>query len=120
MFTAIEFTSIFCFLFGQAGMIVNMPVLLIQTIAGGAVLPQVMMPGFFKFFSFLSPMYYTILLDFNSLFGGGGTGEYLLGLAIITVCALAVNTVVHFFKGGRDPKPETAMEKEPALEPSFM
>ncbi|WP_040949454.1 YhgE/Pip domain-containing protein [Gorillibacterium massiliense] len=120
MFTAIEFTSIFCFLFGQAGMILNMPVLLSQTIAGGAVLPRAMMPGFFKVISYISPMYYTIQIDFNTLFGGGKTGEYLLALGIIAISALAINAVVHFFNGGRGLKAETAMEKGTALEPSFM
>lgn len=120
MFTAIEFTSIFCFLFGQAGMILNMPVLLSQTIAGGAVLPRVMMPGFFKVISYISPMYYTIQIDSNLLFGGGGTGNYLLWLALIAVIALAINTTVHYFKGGRGLKAETAMEKEAVPEPSFM
>lgn len=40
MFTAIQFTGIFCLLAGQAGMLLNLPIMLIQTIASGAVMTQ--------------------------------------------------------------------------------
>ncbi|KAF9137393.1 hypothetical protein BGX30_010275 [Mortierella sp. GBA39] len=116
MLVAIEFTSICVLLLGQAGMMLNLPLLLSQTIAGGAVLPPEMMPGFFKAFSHISPMFYTIHLDYNLLFGGGKTAEYVLGLALVGTGALVINLFIHQFK----PVKTAKAEKEPAVEPQFM
>ncbi|KQO17904.1 YhgE/Pip domain-containing protein [Paenibacillus sp. Leaf72] len=116
LFTAISFTSIFCMLAGQAGMLLNMPLLLSQTIAGGAMMPQEMMPGLFKAISYISPMFYTIQLDYNLLFGGGQMSKYLLGLALIGVGALLINTLIHQFKGVKT----TTEENTTAAQPQFM
>lgn len=116
LFAAIEFTSIFCMLLGQAGMLLNMPLLLIQTISNGAVMSQDIMPGFFRMFSHISVMFYTVQLDYNMLFGGGKTGEYLLGLILVGIMALLLNTVIHHFKAVK----EVSTENEPALQPNFM
>jgi len=98
MFTAIEFTSIFCMLFGQGGMLLNLPILLSQTIAGGAVLPREMMPGFFEAVSYVTPMFYTIQLDYNVLFGGGQSSRWVAGLALVGAGALLINAVIHALK----------------------
>ncbi|WP_433616648.1 YhgE/Pip domain-containing protein [Paenibacillus cellulositrophicus] len=116
MLVAIEFTSICVLLLGQAGMMLNLPLLLSQTIAGGAVLPPEMMPAFFKAFSHISPMFYTIHLDYNLLFGGGKTAEYVLGLALVGAGALVINLFIHQFK----PVKSAKAGKEPAAEPQFM
>ncbi|WP_310551172.1 YhgE/Pip domain-containing protein [Paenibacillus glufosinatiresistens] len=117
MFAAIEFTSIFCILAGQAGMLINMPLVLIQSIACGAAIPQEMMPGFFKFMSYISPMFYSVHLDYNTLFGGGGTSGYLTGLALLAAGALLVNTVIHSLKPA-GAKKAPAAEAEAAGVPS--
>ncbi|CDN44834.1 MULTISPECIES: YhgE/Pip domain-containing protein [Paenibacillus] len=116
MFVAITFTSLFCLLLGQAGMIVNLPILLTQTIANGAVVPREMMPAYFEWFSYISPMYYTVHLDYNVLFGGGRTAEYLLGLGLVGLGALIVNSVIHQFKAVRKPLDNA----ETAGQPVFM
>ncbi|WP_042352893.1 YhgE/Pip domain-containing protein [Bacillus massiliigorillae] len=91
MFGAIEFMSIFSLLLGQKSIFVNLPFMLIQTISSGAVLTQGMMPGFFKFFSYISIMFYTVQVDLSVMFGGGKIAEHLIGLAITTaVCFLIV------------------------------
>ncbi|MHA6530610.1 YhgE/Pip domain-containing protein [Paenibacillus sp. BAC0078] len=114
LFTAIQFTSIPCLLLGQGGMLLNLPLMLVQTIASGAVLPQVMMPGFFRAVSHASLMYYTVQLDYNTLFGGGQTAGLLLGLGLITLSALLVNAVIHYFKA------YTAVSRDAAPQPLFM
>ncbi|MFF2094125.1 YhgE/Pip domain-containing protein [Paenibacillus sp. NPDC058174] len=98
MFVAMEVTSVFCLLLGQAGMIVNLPLLLIQTISGGSVMTQEMMPGFFKFFSSFSVMYYSTQTDYNLLFGGSGTWKSIMMMAVIGLGALVINSVIHQFK----------------------
>ncbi|GGD89457.1 YhgE/Pip domain-containing protein [Paenibacillus nasutitermitis] len=106
LFAAIQFTSVFCLLLGQGGMLLNLPLLLAQTISSGAVLPQVMMPGFFKGLSHISVMYYTVQLDYNLLFGGGRTAELLLGLGLVGAAALILNVVIHQFKGASKSAPQ--------------
>lgn len=98
IFVSITFTSVFFMLLGQGGMLLNLPLLLSQTIASGAVLPQDMMPEVFKAISHISPMFYTVQLDYNILFGGGKTGSYLLGLVLVGAGALLINIVIHAFK----------------------
>ncbi|RIX53928.1 DUF3533 domain-containing protein [Paenibacillus nanensis] len=110
MFVSILFTSMFCMLAGQAGMLLNMPILLSQTIANGAMMPQAMMPGYFKAISYISPMYYTIHLDYNTLFGGGQSGKYWIGLVLVGAGALLVNAVIYAFKRVK----ETSAEEQAA------
>ncbi|MDO3412624.1 ABC transporter permease [Saccharibacillus sp. CPCC 101409] len=98
MFAAIQFTSIACMLLGQAGMILNMPLVLIQSLVCGATIPREMLPGFFQFMSRISPMYYSVHIDYNVLFGGGNTSAYLVGLALVAGGALLINIVIHAFK----------------------
>jgi Predicted membrane protein len=112
LFAAIEFTSIPVMLRGQAGMIVNIPLLLSQTIAGGSVMVREMMPGYFKAFSYISPLFYSINLDYNILFGGGRTLEFVLCLAMIAVLALLLNALFYSLKLLRMP----AEIKEPTTQ----
>ncbi|MFF2481464.1 YhgE/Pip domain-containing protein [Paenibacillus sp. NPDC058071] len=118
LFAAIEFTSIFSLLLGQAGMLLNMVLLLVQTISNGAVMPRAMMPGFFEAVSHISVMYYTVQLDYNFLFGGGKTGVYLFSLAAIALSALAINAVIFLFK--KEKAKALDEQVEPASQPIIM
>ena len=97
-FAAIEFMSILYLVFGQMGSIVNIPIMLSMTIANGAVMAPEMMYPFFKFLSQWTVMYYPVHLDFNFLFGGGGTGELLLKLALYAVVCMIFVLGLHFWK----------------------
>ena len=57
---AFNFCAIFTFLIGEAGMILNIPVLLTQTIANGATMPRDMMYGYFEVASYITPMYHAV------------------------------------------------------------
>ncbi|MBP1937309.1 hypothetical protein [Paenibacillus sediminis] len=46
-------------------------------------------------------MYYSVHLDYNVLFGGGSTSQYLIGLALIAGVAVVINTVIHSLKSVR-------------------
>lgn len=98
MFTAIQFTGIFCLLAGQAGMLLNLPIMLIQTIASGAVMTQDMMPGLFKAFSYIVPMFYSVHADFDILFGGGKLGTYVIGLAAVGLFSLLIGILIYQLK----------------------
>ncbi|WP_052098378.1 hypothetical protein [Paenibacillus stellifer] len=95
MFTAIEFTIIFCMLAGQGGMLLNMPLLLTQSISAGSVMTRDIMPGYYKFISYISPMYYSVQLDYNTLFGGGKSAEFVISLTLIAAAALVLNSIIH-------------------------
>lgn len=98
LFVSIEFTSIFIMLLGQGGMLINMIFVLSQSIANGTSMSPEMMPGYFKFVSHITPMFYSTHLDYNILFGGGKTVEYAVGLALVGLGAFVINTAIHHFK----------------------
>lgn len=60
-----------------------------------------MMPGYFKFMSHITPMFYSTHLDYNIFSGGGKTSDYGIGLALVGLAALAINIVIHQFKSAR-------------------
>lgn len=98
IFASIQFTTVAFLLLGQSGMLLNIPLLLTQTIANGATIPYDMMPGLFKFVSHISPMFYSIHLDYNLFFGGGNTGTYAMCLVLVALGALIINTLLHKFR----------------------
>lgn len=120
MFAAIQFTSLFCLLAGQAGMLINMPLVLMQSIVCGSTIPQEMMPGFFKAFSYISPMFYSVHLDYNVLFGGGNTSKYLIGLAAVALAGLLINAVIHGLKSAKLKGAEASEGAAAAAVPSIM
>ena len=98
IFASMQFTTVACLLLGPSGMLLNIPLLLTQTIANGATIPYEMMPGVFKFVSHISPMFYSVHLDYNLFFGGGNTGAYAVGLVLVALGALAINAVIHQYR----------------------
>lgn len=98
LFVSLQFTFIFSLLLGDGGMLVNLPLLLLQTIACGAVMTREVMYGFYRAISYVSPMYYTVQSDFSILFGGGHIKGQVLTLALIGVIALVINALIVMFK----------------------
>lgn len=114
MFVAIQVTSVITMLLGQAGMLINMPYLLIQVIGTGAIMPQEMMSGFFKFFSSFSVMHYSVETDYSLLFGGGNIAESISMMGVIGAVALLINMVIHKLKAVTDSKKAKIEEKSAA------
>ncbi|MBW7475737.1 ABC transporter permease [Paenibacillus oenotherae] len=98
MFVAVQVTSVITMLLGQAAMLINMPYLLIQVIGTGAIMPQEMMSGFFKFFSSFSVLHYSVETDYSLLFGGGNVAESISMMGVIGAAALLINLVIHKLK----------------------
>lgn len=92
-----NFTATFVFLIGDAGMVLNIPVLLLQTLANGAVMPREMMYAPYEWASHISPMYYSVQAYFASLFGSTSVSPYLLGLALVGLVAMVINIVIVCF-----------------------
>lgn len=90
LYAAIQFMSIFSLLLKDKAIFVNLTLMLIQTICSGAVMTYGMMPGFFKFFSHISIMYYTVQTEFSLFFGGGQIAQHLTGLIVCAVASLVI------------------------------
>lgn len=91
---AFNVCAIFTFLIGEAGMIINIPVLLSQTIANGATMPREMMYGFFNFVSHISPMYYSVQSYYAVMFGSTEQSPFLWGLVAVATGAMIINMII--------------------------
>lgn len=91
---AFNVCAIFTFLIGEAGMIINIPVLLSQTIANGATMPREMMYGFFNFVSHISPMYYSVQSYYAVMFGSTEQTPFLWGLVAVAAGAMIINMII--------------------------
>lgn len=95
MFAAVEFMTIFALLFRSHAMYVNLPFMISQTIASGAMMTQDMMPGLFRALSHVSIMFYSVQADYSLMFGGSGITEHLLKLSLIGAVSFVIVTVIH-------------------------
>ncbi|MFJ7667664.1 YhgE/Pip domain-containing protein [Lysinibacillus sp. NPDC097195] len=89
-----NFTAIFVLLVGEAGMILNIPILLIQTIANGATISRDMMYLPYKWMSHISPMYYSVQAYFNNIFGSVSAAPFVLGLTTVGFVAMVINVLI--------------------------
>ncbi|RUS49022.1 YhgE/Pip domain-containing protein [Cohnella sp. AR92] len=108
MFAAIEFMGMFFFLLGQAGMMVSMFFILVQSITSGVMMPQEVMPDFYRFVSYISVMFYSAQADMSLMFGGGKAGEHILGLVLMAAAAILINTLIYWRKTAKKQEAEPA------------
>lgn len=103
---AFNFCAIFTFLIGEAGMILNIPVLLTQTIANGATMPRDMMYGYFNVASYITPMYHSVNSYFAVMFGSTEQSPFLWGLVAVGVGAVLINFLIVTFLHKKEPAPK--------------
>lgn len=115
LFAAIQFMSIFSLLLKDKAIFANLTLMLIQTISSGAVLTYDMMDGFFKFFSNISIMYYTVQAEFSLMFGGGKIGENLASLAIMAAASTIVAYLSYRFVSPDPDKEDKPGTPNPAI-----
>lgn len=104
-----NFTAILIFLVGEGGMILNMPILLMQTLANGATITRDMMYLPYEWMSYISPMYYSVQAYYANLFGSVSAGPSIWSMIIIGVVALFINIIIVSFH-----KPVSLEKKESA------
>ncbi len=92
-----NFTAILLFLFGEVGMILNIPIMLLQTLANGATIPREMMFAPYQWMSYISPMYYSVQGYFADLYGSVSASPYIWSMAAVGVIAMAVNIAIVAF-----------------------
>ena len=108
--SAFNVCAIFTFLIGEAGMILNIPVLLSQTIANGATMPRDMMYKYFDVVSYITPMYHSVQSYYAVMFGSTSQSPFLWGLAAVGAGALIINMLIVTFVHKKDP-----VNAEPAI-----
>ncbi|AOZ94346.1 YhgE/Pip domain-containing protein [Paenibacillus crassostreae] len=91
---AFNVCAIMIFLFGEGGMILNLPILLMQTIANGATMPRDMMYTPYDWFGRITPMYYSVQAYFAQMFGSISPAPYLWGLIVVFIGAMLINIVI--------------------------
>ncbi|MEK4701569.1 ABC transporter permease [Solibacillus sp. FSL R7-0668] len=89
-----NFTATVIFLFGEAGMLLNIPVLLFQTIANGATISRDLMYAPYEWASYISPMYYSVQAYFANIFGSTSVSPFLMGLTLVGIVAMLINIVI--------------------------
>ncbi|MDM5210766.1 ABC transporter permease [Peribacillus sp. NJ4] len=109
-----NFTAIIIFLIGEGGMILNLPILLIQTLANGATITRDMMYLPYEWMSHISPMYYSVQAYFANLFGSISPSPYIWSMVAVGAGSLLINIAIVAFIHKPMPieDPETKAETE--------
>ncbi|MEJ9306806.1 ABC transporter permease [Priestia megaterium] len=89
-----NFTAILIFLVGEGGMILNLPILLMQTLANGAIMTRDMMPLPYEWMSHISPMYYSVQAYFANLYGSISPSPYIWSMVAVGVGSMLINMVI--------------------------
>lgn len=89
-----NFTAILIFLVGEGGMILNLPILLVQTIANGATISRDMMHVPYEWMSYISPMYYSVQAYFANLYGSISPAPYIWSMAAVGAIAMIINILI--------------------------
>ncbi|HWL26928.1 MAG TPA: ABC transporter permease [Ureibacillus sp.] len=92
-----NFTAIVIFLIGEGGMILNLPILLIQTLANGATMSRDMMYLPYEWMSHISPMYYSVQAYFANLYGSISPSPYIWSMVTVGAVALLINIAIVAF-----------------------
>ena len=92
-----NFTAILIFLVGEGGMILNLPILLVQTLANGATIPRDMMYLPYEWMSHISPMYYSVQAYFANMYGSISPSPYIWSMAAIGAAAMLINLAIVAF-----------------------
>ncbi|WP_326029648.1 ABC transporter permease [Staphylococcus saprophyticus] len=97
-----NFTAIIVFLIGPTGMIVNIPILLIQTISNGATMSRDMMPTLYNWMSYISPMYYSVQGHFANIFGNILQMPYIFSMIAIGLVSMLINIAIITFASKKE------------------
>lgn len=92
-----NFAAILIFLFGEGGMILNLPILLFQTLANGATMPREMMYLPYEWISYISPMYYSVQAYTANLFGSISPSPFIWSMVAVGAAAMLINICIVAF-----------------------
>lgn len=98
-----NFTAIVIFLLGEGGMILNLPILLIQTLANGATITREMMYAPYEWMSHISPMYYSVQAYYANFYGSISPSPYIWSMVAVGASALVINILIVTFLHKKQP-----------------
>ena len=94
LFAALNINFIFNLLLGQLGIIINVPVMMIQIVSGAGLIPYLILPNFFKFMSNISPTYYAIQSDYNILGDRMNIANNLLLMLVLGLGSIICHLII--------------------------
>ncbi|MHA7967511.1 YhgE/Pip domain-containing protein [Paenibacillus sp. CAU 1782] len=86
-------SQMFLYLFGIAGMLLNIMMLSAQLVSSGAMVPRELLSDFYSGLGDVLPATYAVDGTMNVLFGGTGTGEAVVALSLIGAVAITVSAI---------------------------
>ena len=98
-----NFTAILIFLVGEGGMVLNLPILLMQTIANGATITRDMMYAPYEWMSYISPMYYSVQAYYAKIYGSISSTPFMWSLAAVGAAAMLINILIVAFLHKKQP-----------------
>lgn len=109
-----NFTAILIFLVGDGGMVLNIPILLTQTIANGATITREMMYAPYEWMSYISPMYYSVQAYYANLYSSISPSPYLWSMVAVGLGAMLINILIVAFVHKKVPVEIQTTESEAA------
>ena len=94
MFGSYNFNEMLVLAMGQIGTALNILLTMIQVVAGAGMVPVATMNSFFKASHYVSPMFYGIQADFNTMFGGSAITGTLVGLGLLTIAVFLIDLII--------------------------
>lgn len=95
---AYNLNLIFILLLGQIGAALNILLTMIQVVAGAGMVPVQLMGGFFKAIHAFSPMYYSIMSDYDLLYAQVSFTGLVSGAFILAIAYLLLNLIIVAFR----------------------
>ncbi|TCZ69943.1 ABC transporter permease [Paenibacillus albiflavus] len=92
-----NFTAVLVFLVGEGGMVLNLPILLIQTLANGATMSREMMYKLYEWMSHISPMYYSVQGYYAKLYGSISPSPFIWSMVAVGAIAMLINILIVAF-----------------------
>ncbi|MFJ7977947.1 YhgE/Pip domain-containing protein [Peribacillus sp. NPDC096379] len=111
-----NFTAILIFLLGEGGMILNLPILLTQTLANGATITRDMMYLPYEWMSHISPMYYSVQAYFANLYGSISPSPYIWSMVAVGSVAILINIIIVAISHKPMPVDDSATDAENTTE----
>lgn len=109
-----NFTAILIFLVGDGGMVLNIPILLTQTIANGATITRDMMYAPYEWMSYISPMYYSVQAYYANLYSSISPSPYLWSMVAVGLGAMLINILIVAFVHKKEPVEIQTIETDAA------
>lgn len=94
LFGSYNFNEMLVLAMGQIGTALNILLTMIQVVAGAGMVPVATMNGFFKASHYVSPMFYGIQADFNTMFGGPAITGTMVGLGLLTIAVFLIDLII--------------------------